>query len=79
MTDYQRIDVPEEIPELSKLMIQIDAAKKEIAKFDYIGIKIAMGISTIEDYTEEIEYTESIRTVIREIEEEIEEVQNGEN
>lgn len=78
MSEYKRIHIPEGVPIIQKLLLQLEAAKKEIANFDYIGIKIAMGVATTEDYTEEIEYTESIRTVIREIEEEIEEAQNEE-
>ncbi len=71
MDSYTRIDVPKEVKEPDKYYIQLDAAKQEIAKYDYIGIKIAMGVATTEDYSEEIEYTESIRQVIRDIQEDI--------
>lgn len=71
MDSYTRIDVPEEIKELDRYYIQLDSARQEIAKYDYIGIKIAMGVATTEEYSEQIEYTESIRQVIREIQEDI--------
>lgn len=71
MKPYERIEVPEWIEREIALTEQIEEAKREIAKYDYIGIKIATGVATIEEYAEEIEYMQSIRAVIREIEEEL--------
>lgn len=71
MKPYERMEVPEWIETEIALTEQIEEAKREIAKYDYIGIKIATGVATIEEYAEEIDYMESIRAVIREIEEEL--------
>lgn len=42
--------------------------KQELASYDYIGVKIAMGVATKEDYAEKIAYTEEIRQQIRALE-----------
>lgn len=42
--------------------------KEELATYDYIGIKIATGVATIEDYAKQIAYAESLRIKIRELE-----------
>lgn len=47
---------------------EIQALKQELASYDYIGVKIAMGVATIDDYKEQIAYTESLRTKIRALE-----------
>ena len=47
---------------------QINALKKDLEKYDYIGVKIAMGVATREEYAEQISYTETIREQIRELE-----------
>lgn len=78
MTEYKRVEVPENVPLTTKLIIQLNAAEDTISNYDYIGVKIAMGVATIEDYAEEIEYTESIRGVIRDIQRELKEAQNEE-
>lgn len=49
--------------------IELKRLKEEIAEYDYIGIKIAMGVATKDEYAEEIEYTEKLRDKIRELEE----------
>lgn len=77
MEKYKRMYVPDKINKLDKLIIQLNAAKDAIANYDYIGIKIATGVATIEDYAEEIAYMESIREVINELEEELKEAQNA--
>ena len=51
---------------------QISALKRELEKYDYIGVKIAMGVATKEEYADEIAYTEEIRKQIRQLESEIE-------
>lgn len=78
MTEYKRVEVPENVPLTTRLTIQLNAAEDTISNYDYIGVKIAMGVATIEDYAEEIEYTESIRAVIRDIQRELKEAQNEE-
>ena len=50
---------------------KINTLKQELEKYDYIGVKIAMGVATKEEYTEQIAYTETIREQIRQLESEI--------
>lgn len=47
---------------------RINSLKEELLKYDYIGIKIAMGVATKKEYAEQIAYTETIREQIRELE-----------
>lgn len=47
---------------------QILTLKQELAQYDYIGTKLAMGVATKEEYAEQIAYTETIREQIRELE-----------
>ena len=47
---------------------EIQALKQELANYDYIGVKIAMGVATIDDYKEQIAYTEELRAKIRVLE-----------
>lgn len=47
---------------------EIQALKQELASYDYIGVKIAMGVATAEQYKEQIAYTEKLRAKIRELE-----------
>ena len=47
---------------------QINSLKEELLEYDYIGVKIAMGVATKEEYAEQIAYTEKIREQIRELE-----------
>lgn len=47
---------------------EIQALKQELANYDYIGVKIAMGVATINDYKEQIAYTEELRAKVRELE-----------
>lgn len=48
--------------------VEIQALKQELANYDYIGVKIAMGVATTDDYKEQIAYTEELRAKIRELE-----------
>lgn len=50
---------------------QILILKQELAQYDYIGTKLAMGVATKEDYANEIAHTEEIRKQIRQLESEI--------
>lgn len=47
---------------------KINALKRELEKYDYIGVKIAMGVATKKEYAEQIAYTEKLREQIRELE-----------
>lgn len=47
---------------------EIQMLKQELANYDYIGVKIAMGVATIDDYKEQIAYTEELRAKIRALE-----------
>mgnify|MGYP003459648032 CR=1 FL=1 len=47
---------------------EIQMLKQELANYDYIGVKIAMGVATIEEYQEQIAHTEELREKIRALE-----------
>lgn len=47
---------------------EIQVLKQELANYDYIGVKIAMGVATKDDYKEQIAYTEKLRAKIRALE-----------
>ena len=47
---------------------QIVTLKQELATYDYIGVKISMGVSTREEYADKIAYTETLREKIRDLE-----------
>lgn len=47
---------------------EIQALKQELANYDYIGVKIAMGVATIDDYKEQIAHTEKLSAKIRALE-----------
>lgn len=57
--------------EQQEILQKLDSLYLEIKRYDYIGIKIATGVSTIEDYAEQIAHMEELRTQIRELEEKI--------
>ena len=50
------------------IQAQIDALIDELRTYDYIGVKIAMGVATKEEYAEKIAYTETLRQEINELE-----------
>lgn len=47
---------------------ELQDLKTELSTYDYIGIKIAEGVATREEYAEQIAYTEQLRQQIRELE-----------
>lgn len=47
---------------------ELDILKKELSTYDYIGVKIAMGVADKSEYAEQIAYTETLRKKIRELE-----------
>lgn len=53
---------------------RINALKKELSEYDYIGVKIAQGVSTKEEYADKIAYCESPCQQIRELEKGLDEV-----
>lgn len=53
-------------------LVEIQMLKQELANYDYIGVKIAMGVATVEEYQKKIAYTEKLRKQIRTLEEQIE-------
>lgn len=48
--------------------MKIAELKKELASYDYIGVKIATGVATKKDYAEQIAYCEELRQQIRKLE-----------
>ena len=64
----------EEIAELQVAVspeVQIEQLKAELAQYDYIGVKLAMGVATREEYAAEIAHTEVLRQQIRALESEV--------
>lgn len=62
----------EELAELNKPMpreVEIEQIRTELASYDYIGVKLAMGVATREEYADKIEHTERLRERLRELEE----------
>ena len=51
--------------------VRIEQLKVELARYDYIGVKLAMGVATKEEYAEEIAHTEVLRQQIRVLESEV--------
>lgn len=51
--------------------VQIEQLKVELARYDYIGVKLAMGVATREEYAAEIAHTELLRQQIRVLESEV--------
>ena len=58
----------EKLDNLSKIQPEIEKLKRELTTYDYIGVKISMGVSTREEYADKIAYTETLRGKIRELE-----------
>lgn len=58
-------------------MIKIEELKKELSTYDYIGVKIATGCATIEEYAEQIAYCEELRKQIRKLKGETTEESEG--
>lgn len=57
--------------EIAQKEQEISILKEELATYDYIGTKIAMGVATKEDYADKIAHTEEIRKQIRILEGEV--------
>ena len=59
------------------VQVQIDDLKAELASLDYIGIKIAEGVATREEYSEKLAYKEELRKKINELQDKIESMTNN--
>lgn len=55
-----------------EILRRLDDLYSEIKSYDYIGVKIATGVATIEEYADKIAYMEKLRKQIRELETKIE-------
>ena len=66
---YRDATAEEQVPIPAEMQIQ--ALKNELAAYDYIGVKLAMGVATREEYAEEIAHTETLRQRIRALESEV--------
>lgn len=53
--------------EQEEIRRQVDSLYMEIKSYDYIGVKIATGVATIEEYADKIAYVETLREKIREL------------
>lgn len=51
-----------------EILQKLEGLYLEIQSYDYIGVKIATGVATIEEYAEQIAQMEKLRTQIRELE-----------
>lgn len=72
ITTYQEVDYVDNFENsIEYKKLKIEELKKELAKYDYIGVKIAMGRATLEEYAEKIAYTETLREQIRQLENEV--------
>lgn len=58
-------------PYTPEVLLKIEELKRELATYDYIGVKIATGCATIEQYAEQIAYCEELRKQIRKLKGEI--------
>lgn len=62
--------------ELDNLQAELWKVKAELQELDYIGVKIATGRATIEEYAEEITHMNELADKINELEEQIKILQN---
>lgn len=67
LIDGKYVEVEDEIFKPDP-QIEIQMLKQKLANYDYIGVKIAMGVATVEEYQEQVAYTEELRAKIRELE-----------
>ena len=65
------------LPYPSENEIMIQKLKKELSEYDYIGVKIATGCATIEQYAKQIAYCEEIRKQIRRLSGQVVENEEG--
>lgn len=60
-------EVVENAPYIPTKEEKVQALKAELASYDYIGVKIAMGVATVEEYADKIAYTQQLRAKINEL------------
>lgn len=65
-------DKKEKLNNKIRNQFEIERLKQELATYDYIGVKISMGVSTKEEYADKIAYTEVLREKIRDLESKLE-------
>lgn len=53
------------LPYTPETLLKIEELKKELTEYDYIGVKIATGCATVDEYRNEIAYCEELRKKIR--------------
>ncbi len=53
--------------EQQAILRELDSLYLEIKRYDYIGIKIATGVATIEEYADKLEYVQTLRDKINEL------------
>lgn len=53
--------------EQQEILRKLDDLYSEIKRYDYIGIKIATGVATIEEYADKLEYVQTLRDKINEL------------
>ncbi len=70
--DEKKLNESKQKESKSAIEEQIATLKQELASFDYIGVKISMGVSTKEEYADKIAYTETLRERIRALESKLE-------
>ena len=58
-------------PYTPEVLRKIEELKKELSTYDYIGVKIATGCATVDEYRNEIAYCEELRKKIRKLKGEI--------
>jgi len=64
MTTFEKLAIANNINN----EIEVEKLKQELATYDYIGVKIATGVATREQYAVQIAYCETLRERIRELE-----------
>lgn len=61
-----------------QILDEISSIISELASYDYIGVKIAMGVATREEYADKIAYTETLRARVNELEAQLKEMTTNE-
>lgn len=61
----------DEVQRRINIMNEIEATKAELSMYDYIGTKIAMGLATVEEYSDKIEITKQLRKRINDLEKQL--------
>lgn len=65
---YEEYDPEQHLTERQLAIREYKNLITELKKYDYIGVKIATGVATIEEYSEQIAHCEELRARVRELE-----------